>query len=215
VTNVSRRRCRLACACLAGVLVVLSGPARRAEAGPVPPSILIVLMDDARFDGVPWLDEMAEEGVRFTHAYATEPHCGPSRAALLTGRFRTIEVNGTTEGFDDSDTLGTRLQAAGYETAFVGKYVNGHTQTGAPPGWDRFLVFSGGDHYFDYELVDEQGTISAPADYSTDYLADAVQDFFSSAEGPAIAIFAPRAPHVDPAASLLPVPAPRHAGAFA
>ena len=60
-------------------------------------NVLVVLLDDVGVDKVgaygihpdppytPTLDSLADEGVRFDRAYAT-PLCGPTRAALLTGR---------------------------------------------------------------------------------------------------------------------------------
>ena len=60
----------------------------------MPPSFLVVLVDDLGRGEVgvygqdrietPVLDRLAEEGVRFTQAYAT-PTCAPTRASLLTG----------------------------------------------------------------------------------------------------------------------------------
>src|SRR4030095_4516986 len=59
------------------------------------PNILILYADDLRHDTLgiagnpvvktPNLDRLANEGVRFTHAYVTTSICGVSRASLLTG----------------------------------------------------------------------------------------------------------------------------------
>lgn len=60
-------------------------------------NILLILLDDIGVDKVaaygvhpsppetPVMDQLASEGLRFTHAYAN-PTCSPSRSALLTGR---------------------------------------------------------------------------------------------------------------------------------
>ena len=59
------------------------------------PNIVFVLADDLgwaelacygnSFNETPHLDELAKQGLRFTHAYAAAPVCSPYRAALLTG----------------------------------------------------------------------------------------------------------------------------------
>lgn len=198
------------------------GPSGLACAGtrpcpPFPPSILVVLLDDARADGVPWLDELARDGVRFTRAFATEPHCGPSRASLLTGRFRTIEQNGVMDADFDADTLATRMRAAGYATAFFGKYVNGYkgNRDGSRPGWDHWLAFSRTPRYFDFLVSDALGERRVSGTYSVDFFAGEVRDFLAAQaeKGPAFVLWAPYAPHVNALGDLV-IPAPRHLGAF-
>ncbi len=62
-------------------------------------------------------------------------------------------------GLED-DTIATALQAAGYDTSLVGKYLNGPfpeaLQAGyVPPGWDHFVSYTTrGEHYYDYSLND-------------------------------------------------------------
>ncbi|NDG71498.1 MAG: N-acetylgalactosamine 6-sulfate sulfatase, partial [Proteobacteria bacterium] len=68
------------------------------------PNIIFVLADDLGIEGLscygtdrfktPKIDALAQEGTRFTHTYAA-PLCGPSRAAIMTGRyaFRTGATN--------------------------------------------------------------------------------------------------------------------------
>jgi arylsulfatase A len=106
-----------------------------AQAPPQKPNIILVLADDfgmaevSAYGGDPWtpsLDSMAAGGMRFQHAYAM-PLCGPTRAALLTGRygFRT-GVEGNPDGANlrpaSSTIIAKLLQSAGYATALAGKW---------------------------------------------------------------------------------------------
>ena len=69
------------------------------QAGQTPrPNILWFVVDDmsANFScygekliQTPHVDRLAEEGVRFTRAYATSPVCSSFRSALITGMYQT------------------------------------------------------------------------------------------------------------------------------
>jgi arylsulfatase A-like enzyme len=115
------------------------------------PNIILILADDlgwsdlgcygADLHETPHLDRLAQEGVRFTDAYAMSV-CTPSRAALLTGKHAarlrmTIWSEGSrggprnrrllqAESLHDlphsETTLAKRLHDAGYLTALVGKW---------------------------------------------------------------------------------------------
>lgn len=98
------------------------------------PNIVFVLSDQQRWDtlsygnvveGVtPNLDRLAEEGTLFENCFSAQPVCGPSRACLQSGRYATETgnfVNGKALP-PDADCIGKRLQAAGYDTAYVGKW---------------------------------------------------------------------------------------------
>lgn len=131
----------------------VSAPIRtRAAEIPLRPNIVLILADDlgwadlgcygADLHETPHLDQLAREGVRFSHAYAPSPVCSPTRAALLTGkhpgRLRiTIWAEGSLNGPTNrvlleapsrpdlphtETTLAKHLQAAGYLTALVGKW---------------------------------------------------------------------------------------------
>ena len=155
------------------------------------------------------------KGVTFTNAHSTTPTCCPSRASLLTGGLSQttgIWSNWLPDGgwglFHDlgweDRTIVQQFDAAGYHTAYVGKYLNGYglaaTRTSVtgdrdyvPPGWDSWHAFAkpspdvDGRHqgYYDYWLMDREGQGEEPtysyfgtssADYSTDVLsARAVQ----------------------------------------
>lgn len=98
------------------------------------PNILFFFSDQQRWDTLgcygqplpvtPNLDRMAEEGVRFEHAFTCQPVCGPARASLQTGRY-PAEIGVFTNHRmlpPDSDTLARRLSAAGYEVGYIGKW---------------------------------------------------------------------------------------------
>jgi choline-sulfatase len=129
----------------------------RAQGGAGRPDVIIVLTDQQRADAfgaagaadlhTPVTDRLAQQGVLFTHAFAATPQCSPSRAALLTGRYpHRTAVMGNTGGdgggrngrgnppagmsaaLDRSlPTLGRVFGAAGYETAYFGKWHLGGT----------------------------------------------------------------------------------------
>ena len=62
------------------------------------PNIIVIMADDmgyadAGFTGskdikTPNLDKLAKSGVVFSQGYSNHPFCGPSRAALLSGRYQ-------------------------------------------------------------------------------------------------------------------------------
>lgn len=91
----------------------------------------------------PRVDQLAKQGMRFTSAYAAAPVCSPTRAAIMTGKSparlhitnhipdqqRFIPKNATLLPAKmlnylalDEVTIAERLQAAGYATAFMGKW---------------------------------------------------------------------------------------------
>jgi hypothetical protein len=77
--------------------------ARQPASAQRPPNIVFVLADDLGVNDLgvygrkehhtPNLDRLAAEGLRFTTAYVASPICSPSRAAILTGRFRRAFIS--------------------------------------------------------------------------------------------------------------------------
>ncbi len=105
------------------------------------PNILFILADDLGYGDVgcynpeskvptPHLDQMAEEGMRFTDAHSPSTVCTPSRYSVMTGRmaFRLnypgvfTGVGGPCLITEDRLTLPGMLRSAGYETALFGKW---------------------------------------------------------------------------------------------
>ena len=83
----------------------------------------------------PNLDQLAKEGALFSNAYTCQPVCGPARACLQTGLYAT--QTGCYRNDEplplDADTIAKRFSAAGYETAYVGKW---HLASGRRHGVD-------------------------------------------------------------------------------
>ena len=106
----------------------------------------------ARF---PWfkspnMDRLAAEGVRFRNAFVTLSLCAPSRAAFLTGRYNHLNgiTNNGTPFPTNAVTHATLLRAAGYRTAYIGKWHMGN-QRGQRPGFDYSASFIGHGRYQD------------------------------------------------------------------
>lgn len=93
------------------------------------PNFLIVFTDDQGYGDLtcfgsktmhtPRIDKLAAEGTRFTSFYA-QVVCGPSRSALLTGRY-PVRSGGWSMPASEI-TLAELLQKAGYATACIGKW---------------------------------------------------------------------------------------------
>jgi len=96
-------------------------------------NILFIYSDQHRHDVLgaaghpvvqtPVLDGLAGRGVRFTDVWCQSPICQPSRASMITGRYtHELGIYQNTRAFDPTwPTVMKSLQAAGYETASIGK----------------------------------------------------------------------------------------------
>lgn len=72
----------------------------------------------------PHLDSLAAQSVNFTHAVAGIPVCCPARACLLTGQHALthgVFLNDVHLA-DDAVSMAKLFKAAGYDTAYVGKW---------------------------------------------------------------------------------------------
>ena len=164
----------------------------RAQATP-PPNVVVIVSDDqptGMVKRMPVLDRAAGFA-RFNSYYDNNPLCCPTRATLLTGLYSHhtgVETNLDAPDFDDSSTLATWLDEAGYETGLFGKYLNNY-----PVGPRCELRSAGlgpvvGVHAGRVLLRLHAGrrpdaprtTGTRPRDYSTDVLADQVDEFIAT-----------------------------------
>jgi arylsulfatase A-like enzyme len=81
---------------------------RRPSSAARKPNVIIIMGDDLGICDVstygckdiptPNIDSIAAKGVKFTNGYVSAPVCSPSRAGLLTGRYRIASALNSTPG---------------------------------------------------------------------------------------------------------------------
>ncbi|MFY0653295.1 MAG: arylsulfatase [Cyclobacteriaceae bacterium] len=121
------------------------------------PNVVLILADDMGWSDLgcfgsevntPNLDNMAEQGMRFTQVYNTSK-CFPSRACLLTGLYsqQTGYNNGYKKPFERAITLGEMFKSAGYTTMWSGKHHS--TENPVTRGFDHYSgLFEGASNHF-------------------------------------------------------------------
>lgn len=194
------------------------------------PNIIVILADDLGYNDVgftgeteiqtPNLDKLAESGVIFTNGHCNHPFSGPSRAALMSGRYQQRFGFETNPAYDpnnpymgistDEKLFPERLQEVGYTTGIIGKWHLGATQLHNPinRGFDYFYGFLGGGHnYFTidkskrvfeaYEQELIRNTLPATFDgyITTAFSEDAAQFVKDNKDQPFFLYLAYNAPH--------------------
>lgn len=115
-----------------------------------PPNIVFILADDLGYSQIgcngsdyyqtPHIDKLAQEGMRFTNAYAACPVCSPTRASIMTGKYPArLHLTDFIPGSNRTDhpltqpnwqkylpleeqTIAETLKTKGYATAHFGKW---------------------------------------------------------------------------------------------
>jgi arylsulfatase A-like enzyme len=151
------------------------------------PNILYIMADDhsanaisaygSRVNQTPNIDRLAQGGMRFDNCFCTNSICTPSRAAILTGQYS--HINGVKTLADKIDpkheNVAKDLQAAGYQTAIIGKW---HLATD-PSGFDYWNILPGQGVYHDPVLI-EMGTRKKHAGYATDIITGLSLDWLKA-----------------------------------
>jgi arylsulfatase A-like enzyme len=207
------------------------------------PNLVVFQLDDVSVDVMQvllaggWLpniqSQLVDAGVSFDNSFVTNPEGTPSRATLLTGQYahnHKVRSNqlpyalaggiawagwlpeGELAGGEGS-TIATWLQAAGYRTGFVGKYLNGYGEqaprgvadatTYLPAGWTQWsgLLGQSAARMYDYYMNDNGTVVSygdSVQDYQTDVLAEYAVSFVEGAQSePFFLLVAPAAPRIE------------------
>jgi N-acetylglucosamine-6-sulfatase len=174
-------------------------------------------------------DLLRDPGTAFPNSIVSSNLCCPARAGVLTGDYphNTGVVNnhpGYPDLRDPESILPAWLQAAGYRTGLVGKFMNGYDDAEPATGFDYWQDVYGNPAYYDYKLSDN-GQIEKfgdePHDYLTRVLTTRADEFVRSAAGrrPFFLWLSYYAPHLAKAfggrcSGNAPTPDPRDNGLF-
>jgi N-acetylglucosamine-6-sulfatase len=202
------------------------------------PNVVVIMTDDMRLDDLQVMTKtkaLFSSGTTFRNSFVTTPLCCPSRATFFTGQyahnhgvFTSSPPDGGFIALDNTNTLPVWLQATGYYTSHIGKYINGYPgpdETLIPPGWDNWQALAKGFHKMYGYTINDNGTLvrygTTTSNWQTDVLANRAVATINEAalrNQPFFLSIAPTAPHreSDPATGekFGPRPAPRHVGAF-
>jgi arylsulfatase A len=146
------------------------------------PNLVFILADDLGIGDVncyggerclfetPNIDALAKGGLRFTDAHVNASICGPTRRALMTGRYPWrfgATINNGPWGFcgprpnTEKFTLGKLFKRAGYGTGYVGKWhlgttmatVDGKTQGLTNVDFKKPLIYGPAQFGFEHNFI--------------------------------------------------------------
>jgi len=174
------------------------------------PNIVLILTDDVSVEMMDFLLEknlmpnlqrhIIDKGTTFTNSFVSSPLCCPSRATILTGLYphnhelltnqpiiknEITVVKGGFQNFSDTSTVATWLDKEGYNTGYIGKYMNGYTGkiTYIPPGWDDWKVqVDTPNTMLKFRINDNGQIIHIDGVYKTDYFANEASNFIKNSK---------------------------------
>ncbi|MBN8656755.1 MAG: sulfatase [Anaerolineae bacterium] len=192
------------------------------------PNIILILADDLdeRLGTIQYMPNLkkyiTDQGVTVEDFLVTTPMCCPSRVNLLRGQYthnHQVYNNSAPDGGfpkfyelgTEDSTLAVWLQAAGYRTALIGKYLNAYPnaddRTYIPPGWTEWYSPGRKNAYDGYDYYLNENGVLVPygpdeENFFTDVMSRKSTDFIERAakdEAPFFLYITPFAPH-EPAA---------------
>ena len=172
----------------------------RAPAVPPPPvqrpNIIFIMSDDhavqtvsafghplSRVAPTPNIDRIARNGARFENSFVTNSLCGPSRAAMLTGKFGHVNgFNRNGQQFDQGQPTWPRaLKRSGYQTAVIGKWHIGPNPAGLE--FDHWNVLDDQGEYYNPDFITTAGKTRVQG-YATDLVTQYSLDWLKTQRQP-------------------------------
>jgi arylsulfatase A-like enzyme len=164
---------------------LLAGAALSAQAPKKRPNIIFIMSDDhashaistygSKINKTPNIDRIAQGGTRFANCFVTNSICTPSRGVILTGLYSHLSGIKTLNDKIDpaAPNVAKYLQAAGYQTAMIGKW---HLVTN-PAGFDYWKILPGQGLYNDPVFIEMDGSRKKYPGYCTDLIGDFTLDW--------------------------------------
>ncbi|TPX15448.1 uncharacterized protein E0L32_004428 [Thyridium curvatum] len=208
---------------LSGALLAVTAHSRDCKPRPDKrPNIVMIMTDDQDYrlgstDYQFVLQRLIKaQGVEFLNHYATTANCCPSRASFMRGQMvhntNITHVNAPGGNYDkfvaselDQDYLPHWMNAAGYRTEYIGKFLNGYGLTNyleAPKGWHHVdALLDPYTQQFNTPVTSING--GRPIWYTGFHQSDVVRakavdriEHLTSQEKPFLLVLAPSSPHV-------------------
>jgi len=147
--KMQNRREFLKTSALGASVLIMGGRLERAQRGPEKkPNIIYIYTDQQsasmmscagnKWLSTPGMDTIAENGIRFTRAYTTNPVCSPARVSLMTGRFAS--------SFNDHNGNPARENSGSLNIAQIPEDVANTTIAAYLKKCDYDLVYGGKQH---------------------------------------------------------------------
>jgi arylsulfatase A-like enzyme len=141
------------------------------------PNILIFLTDDQRATDtvipsvMPKLRQwLAAGGREYTNFFGATPLCCPDRAVIFSGRYAHntgVRTNPDGANLDHARTMERLLEQRGYDSAYVGKFLNDWPVSNKPPYFRRYSLTGGG---YSGQFWNIDGVGRTYPDYTTDLI---------------------------------------------
>jgi arylsulfatase A-like enzyme len=172
-----------------------------------PPNILFILTDNQPASMIgcygspdiktPHIDRLADEGTRFTEAFAVNGLCSPTRATLMTGLIPS--QHGVHDWIDDymigqrpADwcavqefrTLPLTLANRGYRTSMIGKYHMGQPRH-VMPGFQEWVTFPYGhtQSFWHNTIIDNGREFKLDGKHIVEFFAEKGADWLRRYDG--------------------------------